>query len=90
LKYIKDGEVEKLLSNTPDEFLPDVRRWIAEIDYEVSKVFDKARAAFEVAPKGSRKEFAAWTMANHKELSAYLFAMLDGKPVNPLIYKIEF
>lgn len=90
LRYIKDGEIEKLLSNTPDEFLGDVNKWIAQVDHEVTKVSGKANAAFEAAPKGSRKEFAQWVMKNHKNLSTYLFAMLDGKPIKSLIYKMEF
>jgi len=43
--------------------------------------------AFYNAPGGSRKADALWIMKNHPEIKDLFFALLDGKPIEPLIFK---
>jgi len=42
---------------------------------------------FNEAPKSSRKDFAIWTNTQHRSLARYLFALLDDRDIEPLIYQ---
>jgi RNA ligase len=74
----------------PEEFLIQVDEWVAEIETTVRQVKEQATTAFEQAPKSSRKDFALWVQQNHQTLAPYLFSQLDGKDIEPLIYKFAF
>lgn len=90
LECVANGTLDQLLSIVPDEFLDEVHEWIDQIRLIVNQTRQQVEIAFDQAPKNTRKEFALWVMANHKPLSPYLFARLDNKPVEPLIYKKAF
>ena len=90
LECVANGKLDELRAVVPDEFLGEVNVWVDEIQATVEKTKQQVRLVFEQAPKTSRKEFALWVMAHHKPLSSYLFATLDGKPLEPLIYKLAF
>lgn len=87
LAAMETGSVQAILEAVPDEFLREVRQWIKEIETTIARIKTEAQAIFEIAPKDTRKDFALWVRANHLEMSAYLFAMMDGKPLEPIIYK---
>lgn len=90
LEYVKNNDVKTLLANTPDEFLEETKQWLEDIYKVVKSTENKVEAAFAFAPKSSRKTFALWVNENYKDLSPYLFAKLDCKPYENLIYKLEF
>ncbi len=87
LNEMENGTIAEFLEFVPDEFLGDTHEWMYSIKETIYKVKVECKSAFENAPKDTRKDFALWAMANHKHLSAYLFAMLDGREIEPLIYK---
>lgn len=89
--YALENDVfEDLLKVTPDEYKVFVNCWMEDILLDVNMKKREVKKAFDEAPKETRKEFALWVMTNHKELSQYLFAMLDNKPIEPIIYKHAF
>jgi RNA ligase len=90
LEAVMRDQVESIRSQIPDEFLGQFNAWVNEIEETRERIKREASEVFVQAPKDTRKEFALWVMANHKELSPYLFALLDGKDIEPLIYKKAF
>lgn len=90
LEYMANGTLDVLLSVVPDEFMEEVESWVQDIESTVDSTKSEIDHLFEMAPKGSRKEFALWVIENHKTLAHYLFARLDGKPLDSLIYKTVF
>lgn len=88
------GIANEMLESVPDEFLDDVRGWLSDIRLVVSDLIWDIEYAYDQvydqAPTTTRKEFALWVAVNHPEMAPYLFARLDGKPVEPLIYKMAF
>lgn len=87
LKAMQNGSLEDILAMIPDEFLGETRGWISEIQTTLQTVKAEIQTAFDAAPKESRKDFALWVNTNHKRLSGYLFALLDGKAIEPMIYQ---
>jgi len=90
LAAVAAGTVENIRSQIPDEFLLQFNAWVNEIEERVDDIKYKTGRAFEKAPKETRKDFAIWVNQNHKELSAFLFAMLDGREITPLIFRSAF
>ncbi len=90
LQAVMTNQAEAIRSQIPDEFLGQFNAWVKEIEGTRERIKRDAAQVFAQAPKDTRKDFALWVMANHKELSPYLFAMLDGKDIEPLIYKKAF
>lgn len=90
LKCMAEGTLDELLEIAPDEFLDEVKYWISMIELTSKITIDQVNRIFNQAPKNTRKDFAIWVTTNHKELSPYLFAKLDGRPIEPLIYKRAF
>jgi RNA ligase len=88
LAAVVAGQVETIREQIPDEFLGEFNQWVAEIESAVTAVKREVQTAFDAAPKSSRKEFAFWVQTNHPELAAYLFAAWDGKPLEPMIYRL--
>jgi RNA ligase len=90
LAAVASGNVGYIRSQIPDEFLGQFNKWVEEIESTAEDVRDKVEIYFNFSPRGSRKEFAQWVVAEHKDIANYLFAMLDGKSIMPMIYKLEF
>ena len=87
LKAMQNGEIDAILATVPDEFLAETRSWIAQIQTTIAQVKAEVQQVFNEAPKSSRKEFAIWTNTHHRSLARYLFALLDDKDIEPLIYQ---
>jgi RNA ligase len=88
LAAMESGALEQYLEAIPDEFLTEARQWIAQIDGTIAS--EKARLdwIFAQSPKDhTRREFALWVNEHHKQDSRYLFALLDNKPLRPIILK---
>ena len=90
LAAVMNRTIGHMLATIPDEFLGQARAWIAEIESEVARVQSAVICAFSDAPQGTRKDFALWVMANHRDVSSCLFALADGKDVTPFVYKVAF
>jgi RNA ligase len=90
LAAVMSGTIEEVREIIPDEFLGEMNEWVAEIESTVNQLKKQIQTAFEEAPKGSRKEFALWVQQKHPQLAAYLFAYLDARDIEPLIYKFAF
>jgi hypothetical protein len=65
-------------------------RVVAGIESKARSIQTEVAQAFIAAPKGDRKQFALWVRQHYKHLAPYLFAMLDGKDPEPLIYRTAF
>jgi len=74
----RDG---KPLDDLPEQVAALADDWQAIFDRELLALLEQTRAAFEQAPRGSRKEFALWVRENAPSVQHYLFLMLDGRDV---------
>jgi RNA ligase len=90
LTHITEGNLNNLYDIIPDEFLDEVKGWAEEINNTIIETEAQVKGIFNLAPKETRKVFAIWVMENHQAIAPYLFAMLDNKPIKPLIYKHAF
>ena len=90
LSAMQYGTIQQILDVVPDEFLAETYQWIDEIQHTINQIKQEVTSIFEAAPKESRKEFALWVIKHHKTRKAYLFNMLDGRDIEPLIYKYAF
>lgn len=90
LEVCQAGTLEAARELIPDEFAGEFDGWAREIQETVARITALVEEVYERTPKDTRKEFALWTQATYPNLQAYLFARLDGRPVEPLIYKHAF
>lgn len=91
LEAVATGVYEQAIETVPDEFLTTIKGYKAEIDGTVHATQLQIHEAWlDGFMLTERKEFAQWVMKEHRELSTYLFACYDKKPVKPLIYKHAF
>lgn len=86
LKAIQNNDLQQILDTVPDEFLGDVKTWIQQIQTTVDDIKAQTEKVFQQAPKSNRKQFALWVNKHQRSLSMYLFARMDDKPLEPLIY----
>lgn len=90
VKHMQNGTIGRILQDTPDEFLHEIRIWVEDIESR-TKSFELAiEALFDIAPKDTRKKFAVWVMKECPVLSNYLFARLDGRDYRNMILRKEF
>jgi len=87
LKAVRNNEVQQIFETVPDEFLRDVKVWLAQIQATVDDIETRTEKVFHQAPKDTRKQFALWVNKHQRELSTYLFARMDNRPLEPLIYE---
>lgn len=90
LQAILTNQVDYIREQIPDEFLADFNGWVNEIEETRDRIQREVAEVFAQAPKETRKDFAIWVMTNHKDISPYLFALLDGYALEPIIYKKAF
>ncbi len=91
LAAMRDGTLESILSVVPDEFHGDIHEHEERILGIISAAEKRIVSEFQEAPViEGRKAFALWATENYRQDAPYLFAMLDGKPIRPMIYDIEF
>lgn len=91
---VQGGMVEEIRRIVPEELRAEFDGWVAEVEEHVAAVRSTvAEAMQEAAAAGlinDRKGFALWASERHPELRVYLFAALDGKPLDPIIFRMEF
>lgn len=90
VEAVYHDRLETLRAKMPEEFLAQIDRWVEEIQQISSQIYNQAQAAFEIAPKATKKEFATWVMQHHRDLSNYLFCLWDGKDLRQVIYLKAF
>jgi RNA ligase len=90
LAAVASGTVDNIISQIPDEFLGQFKGWVDEINNKVNEIEQTTSLYFIDAPKDIRKDFAIWVMQNCKDLASYMFLLLDGRDIKPLIYKKAF
>jgi hypothetical protein len=90
LQAVMEGRVEQSRQLIPEEFLGEFNGWVETIGAKVEEVKSQVEQAYQAAPQESRKDFALWVQQNHRDLAPYLFALADGRPIEPLIYKMAF
>jgi RNA ligase len=90
LEAVANGTLDGWIEGVPDEFLKTIREYEAQIKQVVADTSERVQGAFAQAPRGNRKEFALWVRARFPEDQGYLFALLDGKDILPLIYRHAF
>lgn len=78
-------------ADAPDEFHTWLKAIIAEFESEHARIAKEARDEYEVVlkalPEGwSRKDYAMAVLQN--PLKVYLFALLDGKDISPIIWDL--
>lgn len=91
---VQTGKVEDVRRIVPEELRAEFDGWVAEVEEQVAAVKTNVAAALAEAEAAGlthdRKAFALWTAAHYPALRFYLFAALDGKPLEPLIFRTEF
>ncbi len=90
IEAVQNNTVDYIRAQIPDEFLQEFNAWVIEIENVIAQTKQNVQATFDAAPKESRKDFALWVQEHHKKLAPYLFALLDGREITPLIFKHEF
>lgn len=91
LDAVRQNRFDAMIEGVPDEFLGQVREWKTEIDTTLQTALEGCRAAMEIAPTESRKDFALWVRANYTQpMESYLFAYSQGKDITDLVYKVAF
>jgi RNA ligase len=97
---VQAGAVEEVRRIVPEELRVEFDGWVAEVEERVTFVRETVAGALAEAAAGGliaadgrvtdRKAFALWAAERHPELRVYLFAALDGKPLDPIIFRMEF
>jgi len=91
VQAVETNQVEAIKAQIPEEFLGDFDKWVNEVEVKVANIERAVEQTFSRIPQNShRKDFALWVKANAPHLATYLFAMLDGKPIKPIIFQREF
>ncbi len=90
LKAMQFGQIEGTRDLVPDEFLDEFNYWVNLINLKVLEVKSEVEREFENAPKRTRKDFALWASGKDDLIKMCLFARLDEKPLDQIIYKHAF
>lgn len=90
LAAYESSTIDDIRAKIPDEFLEQFNDWVDEIVGTIDTVKITANHIFSKAPKETRKDFAIWVNKSYKDYASYLFAIFDGKNIEPLIYKMAF
>jgi len=79
--------MDKLIERVPDEFYKWVQQTKQKLESDYQKINNDAIKTYKAAPNfESRKDFAAW--AKKQTNPGLLFALLDGKKLNNMIWKL--
>ncbi len=94
LESVRDGKVEAIRSIVPEELRAEFDGWVEQIESRIAAVRAEVAAALAEARAagvtGDRKAFALWAAEHYPQLRVYLFAALDGKPLEPIIFRLAF
>ena len=94
LESVRDGKVEAIRQIVPEELRAEFDGWVGQIETRIAAVRAEVAAALAEATAAGitadRKAFALWAAERYPALRVYLFAALDGKPLEPIIFKLAF
>lgn len=94
VEAVRGGTVEEIRRIVPEELRGEFDGWVEQVEARLAEVragITGILAQAETAGVlGDRKAFALWATANYPDWRPYLFAALDGKPVDPIIYRMAF
>jgi RNA ligase len=94
LESVRDGKVEAIRQIVPEELRAEFDGWVGQIETRIAEVrTEVAEALAEAQAAGitaDRKAFALWAAERYPALRVYLFAALDGKPLEPIIFRLAF
>jgi RNA ligase len=83
LEACSEGVDKTLIEVCPEELREEVSGKISYYKKRATELTNTCYNLFNEAPKGSRKEFALWTIKNcDPYLKGFLFHLFDGKEVN--------
>ena len=87
LQAVRDGTLNEMLGSVPDEFLSRIKT----IENQIYDMYDAIEyeiiRAYTYRPHNcTRKEYAQWVNTEHRDTARYLFALLDGKEIDNMIY----
>lgn len=88
-EYMKDQkDLSELYEHVPDEFYQWLKQTRDDIQHDFKRIALDMQDIFDTLDLSmSRKDIAGEIMREHREFSKYLFALLDGKPIDDLIWK---
>ena len=79
---------DEFLERIPDEFYQYVQTTIADLKFNYNSIYRVATAAHgEVKELPTRKEQAMEVLSRFKDISDLVFGLLDGKNIEPMIWK---
>lgn len=82
-----DGSLTSWLATIPEEFLPEVRQWEADIQSQIDTICECIEEHYALAPKESRKEYALYVKDACPSFLPHMFLRLDGRDYTSLILK---
>lgn len=88
VQSLRDNGYHDLIELVPDEFMAQIQEW----HREATEAFDTIRVEVERAylqrpTDCARGTFARWAVGLYPDIKHYLFALLDGKPIDDMIWK---
>jgi RNA ligase len=86
LQAIRENTLDHMKAELPEEFAEQVAIWEAQVRVEYDAIRHAVDLAYREAPKDTRKEFAIWVMANHRDIAPLLFNRLDGQDIGPKLW----
>jgi len=84
---LANGTIDEVIASIPGEFTEEIVDWRKTAESQARAILRHVSELMAEAPTTSRKDFALWATNQHKEYAPYLFAMLDGRDLMPMIYK---
>jgi len=86
------GSMDELLKDVPDEFYEKIKEYEDELKFEFNSIANDYHIIFRNTQNlmtqvdGNRRNFAF--VAKQHKYPSILFALLDGKDISPIIWKI--
>jgi RNA ligase len=88
VQAIRDNGYYELIEIVPDEFMAQIEIWHDEAHDAFDEIRVEVERAYHQRPTDcSRKTFARWAVGMYPAIRHYLFALLDGKPIDDMIWK---
>lgn len=87
VEAVRDGRVEAVRDAVPTSLRVEWDGWVAFTEYELHHTAILAREMMAFAPEEDRKTFALWANRHGDLLRPLLFALRDGKPLEPIIFR---
>jgi RNA ligase len=88
-EYMRDGKpFDELLERVPDEFYDWVMQTKQALEADFERLLAQAKTVYSRLYDDDKKAFAIKVMDGAKPLSGILFRLYDGKPYEPVIWKM--